>query len=282
LNVSVDLAQEAPAAALLVSESGLRSGDDLRRLQAVGYTGFLIGEALMGADDPAEALRALVRDAGDKEMVRVKVCGITNLKDALACVNEGADMLGFNFYRSSLRYIAPEEARRIIEQLPSGVMSVGIFVNEHSPERVASIADVAGGAAIQLHGEETPLYCQALKNRFVIKALRVQEGFMPEHISEYQTEAILLDAFNSKARGGTGERFDWSVAQQTRPFVSKLFLAGGLTPENVSEAIAAVRPYAVDVCSSVESVPGQKDEKRVRAFIAAAKGSAKETAAVSE
>ena len=271
LDVSVDLSREPSADTLLVSESGLRSGDDLRRLQAVGYRGFLIGEALMRADDPAEVLRTLTTDAAGEDLVRVKVCGITNLKDALVCVQAGADMLGFNFYRGSARYIAPEEARRINEHLPSEVISVGIFVNEESPERVANVADVAGVAAVQLHGEETPFYCQALKDRFVIKALRVKEGFIPKQISDYETDAILLDAFNAKSRGGTGQRFDWSVAKQTRRFVSKLFLAGGLTPENVREAIAFVRPYAVDVCSSLERTPGQKDEGCVREFIAAAK-----------
>ena len=150
-------------------------------------------------------------------------------------------------------------------------MTVGVFVNEASPEKVARIADAAGVAAVQLHGEETPTYCLALKDRFVIKALRIQEGFIPEQTSAYETKAILLDAFSSKARGGTGERFDWSVAQQARQFVSKLFLAGGLRPENVSEAVEIVRPYAVDVCSSLESAPGQKDEERVRAFVAAAR-----------
>jgi indole-3-glycerol phosphate synthase/phosphoribosylanthranilate isomerase/anthranilate synthase/indole-3-glycerol phosphate synthase/phosphoribosylanthranilate isomerase len=282
LNVSVNLAHEASPEALLVSESGLCSGDDLRRLQALGYKGFLIGEPLMRAADPAQALRKLIRDAHCNDRVRVKICGITNLNDAQVCVGAGADMLGFNFYPLSPRYIAPEEACRIIEQLPSETTSVGIFVNETSPEKVARIAAIAQVVAVQLHGEETPFYCQALKDRFVIKALRVQEGFKPEQISEYETEAILLDAFNSKARGGTGERFDWSIAQQARQFASKLFLAGGLTPENVTEAVGMVRPYAVDVCSSVESTQGQKDKRRVREFIAAARRSAKETAAVSE
>lgn len=274
LSVSVNLAREAPPDALLISESGLRSGDNLRGLQALGYRGFLIGEALMRARDPAETLRTLVRDAGSKEMVRVKVCGITNLKDALTCVREGVEMLGFNFYRSSPRYIAPEAARRIIEQLPSEVLTVGIFVNEESPEEVARLADVAGVAGIQLHGDETPVYCRALKDRFVIKAVRVEGDFIPEQMAVYETEAVLLDGFSSKAHGGTGERFDWSVAQQTRQFVSKLFLAGGLTPENVTEAVAVVRPYAVDVCSSLESAPGQKDDDRVRAFVAAARSMA--------
>lgn len=273
LNVSTNLAREASADTLLVSESGLRSGDDLRRLQAVGYSGFLIGEALMRADDPAEVLRTLITEASGKDMVHVKVCGITNLKDALVCVRAGVDMLGFNFYRGSPRYIAPEEARRIIEQLPSEVKSVGVFVNEESPEKVASLADVAGVTAIQLHGEETPLYCGTLQERFVIKALRASEDFTPEQAGMYDTTAVLLDAFSCRGRGGTGEQCDWSVAQQVGQFVSKLFLAGGLTPENVTEAIAVVRPYAVDVCSSLESAPGKKDEKRVREFIAAVKRS---------
>ena len=282
LDVSVNLAREAPADVLLVSESGLSSGNDLRRLQLLGYRGFLIGEALMRAEDPAQALQALNRDATRNDRGRVKICGITNLKDAQMCIDAGADMLGFNFYLRSPRYISPGEARRIIEQLPSEVMSVGIFVNEESPEQVAHIADEAAVAAIQLHGEETPSFCHALRDRFVIKALRVREGFIPERISEYETEAILLDAFSSRARGGTGERFDWSVAQQARQLVSRLFLAGGLTPENVKEAVEVVSPYAVDVCSSVESAPGQKDERRVREFIAGARSAAKERAATSE
>jgi phosphoribosylanthranilate isomerase len=282
LNVSVNLAHEALGDVLLVSESGLSSGDDLKRLQSLGYRGFLIGEALMRAEDPAQALQRLIRDARPNDGVLVKICGITNLKDAQMCIGAGADMLGFNFYPRSPRYIAPEEARVIIMQLPSEVTSVGIFVNEAGPEKVACIADVAGVTAVQLHGEETPSYCQALNDRFVIKALQVREGFIPEQISEYETEAILLDAFSSKAWGGTGERFDWSVAQQARQFVSRLFLAGGLTPENVKEAVGLVRPHAVDVCSSVESAPGQKDERRVAEFIAAAKRSASEKAAVSE
>ncbi len=269
LNTSIELAPKAPANAILVSESGLRSIDDLKRLQQVGYQGFLIGEALMRAEDPAAALEQLTRPADGDDKVRIKVCGITNLNDARMCVEAGVDLLGFNFYPRSLRYIEPPEARRIIEQLPPGVISVGIFVNEKSPERVERIADEAGVGAVQLHGEETSSYCRALKDRFVIKALRVRDDFVPEQTSEYKTEAVLLDSFNAKARGGTGESFDWSVAKRTRPFVSKLFLAGGLTPENVTKAIEIVRPYAVDACSSLEREPGTKDEGRVRAFIAA-------------
>lgn len=276
LNVSLNLAREAPAKAILVSESGLNSGYDLRKLHAAGYRGFLIGETLMRASDPALTLASLIRQAGQKEAVRVKICGVTNLGDARMCVEAGVDMLGFNFYRVSARYIAPEAARRIIDQLPARVQSVGVFVNEESPQRVAGIADEAGVATIQLHGDETASYCQALKDRQVIKAVRVDDDFSLERIADYQTDAILLDAFSASARGGTGQRFDWTVAKQASQFVSRLFLAGGLTPENVPQAIAAVRPYAVDVCSSLESSPGRKDERRVREFITATKRTVQE------
>jgi phosphoribosylanthranilate isomerase len=200
-------------------------------------------------------------------MVRVKVCGITNLEDALTAVEAGADALGFNFYPRSARFIAPQEARRIIERLPETVMSVGIFVNEESPETVERMAQEAQVTAVQLHGDESVEYCRALSGGFRIKALRVHKGFRPESAAEYETEAILLDAFDMEARGGTGQVVDWGLARQTRELVPKLFLAGGLKPENIEEAIAAVRPYGVDACSGLECAPGRKDSARVRDFI---------------
>ncbi|MDT5062174.1 MAG: phosphoribosylanthranilate isomerase [Acidobacteriota bacterium] len=203
-------------------------------------------------------------------MVFVKICGITNLEDARAAVDAGADALGFNFYRRSPRFIAPVDARDIIEQLPETVMSVGVFVNEGEPEQVERIADLAGLKAVQLHGDESPQYCRELRDRFVIKALRVGQGFAPQSVKEYETNAILLDAFAGAARGGTGRVIDWSIARQVRELVPQLFLAGGLSVENVAEAITIVEPYAVDVCSSLEQEPGRKDAGRVRAFVAAA------------
>lgn len=205
-------------------------------------------------------------------MVFVKICGITNLEDALVAVDAGADALGFNFYARSPRYISPANARSIIEQLPDETMSVGVFVNEGEPEQVARIADLAGLRAVQLHGDESPQYCRALRDRFVIKALRVGDGFEPQSAKDYETDAILLDAFSSSARGGTGRLVDWSVARAVGEVVPQLFLAGGLSVENVALAIAAVEPYALDACSSLESVPGRKDAERVRAFVAAARG----------
>ena len=204
-------------------------------------------------------------------MVQVKICGITNLEDALAALGAGADALGFNFYRGSPRFIEPEAARRIIEELPGSVLTVGVFVNEGAPEIVARLADRARVLAVQLHGDESSDYCRALRDRFVIKALRVTEDFVPESAARYEADAILLDAYTVEARGGTGRIADWRLARRTRELVPKLFLAGGLAPENVAEAIRAVEPYAVDACSRLESAPGRKDTSRVNAFIAAAK-----------
>ncbi len=204
-------------------------------------------------------------------MTLVKVCGITNLADARFCADVGARLLGFNFYPSSPRYIAPPHARRIVELLPPSVACVGVFVNEDSPERVASLAAAAGVTFVQLHGDEPPEYCRALKGCSVIRALRVSRDFVPEQAASCGTETVLLDAFRADVYGGTGRTFDWSVALATRALVPKLILAGGLTPENVGEAVARVRPFAVDACSSLECAPGMKDAERVRAFVHAVK-----------
>lgn len=202
-------------------------------------------------------------------MVLVKICGITDLEDALAATEAGADALGFNFYPQSARFVTPKEARSIIDHLPPSVLSVGVFVNEGGPEVVERIAAEAGVAAVQLHGDESPAYCRALKDRLVIKALRVNGDFRPEDVVQYRTEAVLLDAFRADVRGGTGRTFDWSLARRARELVPKLFLAGGLTPDNVGAAIEEVGPYAVDACSGVELSPGRKDASQMRAFVEA-------------
>ncbi|HYY41084.1 MAG TPA: phosphoribosylanthranilate isomerase [Pyrinomonadaceae bacterium] len=202
-------------------------------------------------------------------MVLIKICGITNLADAEAAVAAGARALGFNFYRRSPRYLEPEAARRIIERLPKSVLSVGVFVNEAEPAQVAQMADAAGVEALQLHGDESPDYCAALAGRTVIKALRVGAQFQPETAMRYAAHAILLDAYSPQAYGGTGLVCDWSVARRTRELVPRMFLAGGLTPENVGAAVATVNPYAVDVCGGIEAGPGRKDLSKLRAFIAA-------------
>ena len=205
-------------------------------------------------------------------MVRVKICGITNLEDAVASIEAGAHTLGFNFYQQSPRYIEPLAARDIIQQMPASIMCVGIFVNVPDTEQVRRIAGEAGLHAVQLHGDESPAYCQELKDLFVIKALRVTSGFDPEQAAQYETEAVLLDGFSPVAFGGAGQTFDWSIATRTRPLVGKLFLAGGLNENNVAAAIESVQPYAVDACSGLESIPGRKDMVKVRAFIAVVRG----------
>ena len=198
-------------------------------------------------------------------MTLVKICGITNLEDALAAVAAGADAVGFNFYKPSLRYITPQAARAIIEQLPDSVLAVGVFVNE---EDVMSVANESGIKALQLHGDESPDYCRELAaNAQVIKTLAVSDSFDPKLAAAYQVDAIMLDTRDNRLRGGTGRVFDWSIAQQVSQIVPKLYLAGGLSPENVKEAINRVRPYAVDACSSLEDSPGTKNHVRMRAFV---------------
>ena len=200
-------------------------------------------------------------------MTFIKICGITNLEDAQAAVAAGADALGFNFYKPSPRYITPQAARAIIEQLPSSILTVGVFVDEDSTT-VMSVANEAGLKALQLHGDESPDYCRELAaNTLVIKTLAVSDSFDPARAYSYEVDAIMLDTRDNRLRGGTGRVFDWSIAQQVSQIVPKLYLAGGLSPENVAEALNKVRPYAVDACSSLENRPGTKNHGRMRAFI---------------
>jgi phosphoribosylanthranilate isomerase len=198
-------------------------------------------------------------------MTLIKICGITNLNDAHAAVAAGADVLGFNFYKPSPRYIAPESAREIINTLPKAILTVGVFVNEGSPESVRSIANQAGVNAVQLHGDESPDYCRALIS--VIKTFAVSNHFDIKQLEPYEVDAIMLDTKDNRLRGGTGRVFDWCIAQQVSQLVPKLYLAGGLSPENVTEAIEVVQPYAVDACSSLEDKPGIKNHERMRVFV---------------
>lgn len=202
-------------------------------------------------------------------MARVKVCGITNLDDARLCVEAGAYALGFNFYPKSPRYLSPLAATEIIRQLPEGVFAVGVFVNEPDSVAIKAKAKLAGIHAVQLHGEESPAFCNSLNDLYIIKALRVGDDFHPAEAARFETDAILLDGFKAGMYGGTGQAFDWTVAALTREFVGKLFLAGGLNATNVGRAIRTVQPYAVDVCSGVESSPGRKDPVKLRAFMEA-------------
>jgi phosphoribosylanthranilate isomerase len=200
-------------------------------------------------------------------MTFVKICGITNLDDALAAVDAGADALGFNFYEPSPRYVRPETARDIIDQLPTSTMTVGVFVNEQSPGAVKDLTRRAGVTAIQLHGDESPEFCRQLTGDFVIKALSAGPDFDAQQVREYDVEAILLDTKDDALRGGTGRVFDWSIAQEVSRAVPKLFLAGGLGVHNIEQAIVCVDPYGVDACSKLEEIPGKKDHERMRAFV---------------
>ena len=201
-------------------------------------------------------------------MTFVKICGITNLADALAAVEFGADALGFNFYQPSPRYVSPNDAREIISKLPPTVLPVGVFVNELA-DRVEAIARESGVRALQLHGDESPEYCVGLKGWYRIKALHVHEDFAERRVLDYDVDAIMLDAGTKKLRGGTGQVIDWSIARKVNALNVKLFLAGGLSPENISGAISTVDPYAVDACSSLERTPGQKDHDRMEMFLKA-------------
>lgn len=202
-------------------------------------------------------------------MTRVKICGVTNWPDAQLAVDAGADFLGLNFYRRSPRYISPARARRVMSRLPRHVQAVGVFVDE-SPERIREIALFAGLRRVQLHGSETPAAVTVMARRLpVMKAFRVRRDFRVAALARYRkASAFLLDGFSARVKGGTGRTFDWSVARCARRY-GRIFLAGGLTPENVAEAIHAAQPYAVDVASGVESRPGKKDPARLRAFMRA-------------
>jgi phosphoribosylanthranilate isomerase len=200
-------------------------------------------------------------------MTVVKICGITSLADALAAVEAGADALGFNFYRPSPRYISPDAARKMIDRLPGSILKVGVFVNE-DVKSVSRIVAEANLSAVQLHGDESPEYCAALPGTYIIKVFRAGDDFATK---TYNVDAIMLDTKDDLLRGGTGRVFDWSIAQQTNNSNPKLFLAGGLSPENVAEAITTVHPYAVDACSSLEKSPGRKNHERMIAFVNAAR-----------
>lgn len=214
--------------------------------------------------------------ATESTAVRVKICGITNLEDAQQALEAGADELGFNFYPQSKRYISPEDARSIVDTLTGGNRNIGVFVNE-SHENVVKIAQFVGLDGIQLHGDEGDLYILELKEKtrcFVIKAFRVSPTFQVSDALDWDMDYPLFDAYSPKEFGGTGQAFDWeNVAGDIfLSFPYQAYLAGGLTPENVSEAIRTVEMlYAVDVASGVESSPGKKDHEKVAAFIKAAK-----------
>jgi len=201
--------------------------------------------------------------------VKVKICGVTSVADALAAAGAGADVVGLMFYAKSPRHISLETAEEIARALPPYVLKAGVFVNP-SEELVMEAITRCGLNLLQFHGDEQPEFC----TRFGVmsmKAFRIRDAASLAALPEYPTEAYLLDAFSAEALGGTGEKFNWDLAIEAKKFGKPIFLAGGLTPENVAEAVTKVQPFGVDVSSGVESAPGKKDAAKVRAFIAAAK-----------
>jgi phosphoribosylanthranilate isomerase len=200
---------------------------------------------------------------------RVKICGITTWDDARLSVDLGASALGFNFYPPSPRAISPADAWNIIRRLPPFVEAVGVFVN-WPPPVVDALARALRLHTVQLHGGETPEEVAALTPAHrVIKAVKVGRGFRPAGLARFRrADGILLDGFAPGLHGGTGRTLDWKLARAARRY-GRIILAGGLTPENVAEAIRVARPYAVDVASGVEARPGRKDPARLRALFAA-------------
>jgi phosphoribosylanthranilate isomerase len=198
---------------------------------------------------------------------QVKICGITSIADAQAAVEAGADMLGFNFCEQSPRYLTVPAAKEISRLLPAFVIRVGVFVNAPK-EKVAHAINECGLSLLQFHGDEPPEFCTQF-GLMSMKAFRIRDAESLRALPKFSTDAWLLDAYSPEARGGTGATFNWELALEARKLGKPVFLAGGLTPENVADAVRRVRPFGVDVASGVESAPGKKDPAKVRAFIEA-------------
>jgi len=194
-------------------------------------------------------------------VVKIKICGITNLEDAAAAVDMGADLLGFNFYPKSKRYITPAEAISIIDKLPTFVDIAGVFVNA-TVEDIKEVAEECFLNWIQLHGDETPDFCDSVlcPGAKTIKAIRIKSPQDIEKVEQYYTDAVLLDAYDSKSYGGTGKSFNWDMIGHIH---KRVFLAGGITPQNAVQAIG-VGVYGIDLCSGIEKSPGKKDHEKMK------------------
>ncbi len=212
---------------------------------------------------------------------QIKICGVTNVNDARMCAELGADMIGFNFYPQSPRYIESKVARQIIETLPSHADAVGIFVNGNADE-IRNTANAAGVRCVQLHGDFSPDVGRELAREFrVIQVFSTHPQFRPEDVALFSHCDVLVDAHHPDLRGGTGQTCDWSAARATLAFARFVILSGGLNPQNVASAIKAVTPHAVDVCSGVESAPGVKDHRALEKFFAAVRAAERTPAATS-
>jgi len=202
-------------------------------------------------------------------MVKVKICGITNIEDALAALAAGTDALGFVFYKKSPRYINPKEAGKIIRQLPARILKVGVFVNARE-KQIKDIARLCRLDMLQFHGAETPEFCSRFKSYRIIKAIRVKDKLERRDILRYRTFAYLFDTFVAQKAGGSGKTFDWKLLKNIKVIKRPVFLSGGLTEKNVKEAVNIAHPDWLDVSSSLEIRPGKKDHSKIRDFLKAA------------
>jgi indole-3-glycerol phosphate synthase / phosphoribosylanthranilate isomerase len=300
VETSEGLIAEAPRDRIMISESGLHDPQSLRHLRTLGFRGFLIGEALMRAPNPEAAIRDLINGAQDQRFlqmscsrrsvtdplvfpaarrartttdrcnpIRIKICGITNPTEAGMCIELGADMIGFNFYRKSPRYVEPAKVRDIVEALAVENCAVGVFVDA-DPAEIRKVAKAAGISTVQLHGDATPESCNELAQEFrVIRAFSTDTRFRPEYAGAFPNCDSLVDAYHPQLRGGTGQTCDWIAAREALRYARFLILSGGLNARNVRAAIATVMPHAVDVCSGIESAPGVKDYRALEQFIGA-------------
>ena len=203
-------------------------------------------------------------------MTKIKICGTTDLKDALAAAEAGADAVGFVFAQSPRR-ITPKKAKEIISKLPPFISAVGVFVNQR-PKIINKIIKTCGLNYVQLHGDETPADCRKIKGK-VIKAFRVKDKKSLKAISRYSVSAVLLDTFSPEKYGGTGKAFNWELAVKAKKFGMPVILAGGLGTGNLLKAIRKVKPFAVDVSSGIESRPGKKDGRMLRKAVEIARRS---------
>jgi indole-3-glycerol phosphate synthase/phosphoribosylanthranilate isomerase len=300
LQTSERLVKMIPESVVRVSESGIRSATDVRRLLDAGFDAFLVGESLLRRDDREAAVRELLAPAVDAhsdvrhvqpadsietsessasaenvgQHLLVKICGITRLEDALAATDAGADFLGFVFHQSSSRFIEPSLAGRIAAELRarrSGAPKlVGVFV-DRSAEEINAIASLVGLDLVQLHGDEPPELIEKIE-RPVIRAIRVAAS-VAESCRFRNADWLLFDTATAAGFGGTGQTFDWKLLGGGWVTSQRFFVAGGITPSNVSGLIALLQPDAIDVSTGVEAQPGVKDPEKLDALFAAVRAS---------
>jgi len=197
-------------------------------------------------------------------LIYIKICGITEVDDAVKIAELGVNALGFIFYLKSRRYISPDKAKEIIKHLPPFINTVGVFVNEKK-ESVIDVLNRCPIDILQFHGDETPEYCGQFNKRF-IKAFRVNEDFSFDVFLKFPASAFLLDSLVTGEYGGTGVVFDWDIAVKAKKY-GKIILSGGLNQENLSSAVAKVNPYGVDISTGVEIKPGKKDICKVKEIV---------------